>query len=433
MIKSTITDIKTLLSYKAVAKIMLSRIISRFGDSLDVIAFSWLVYELTGSALMLGGIYAANILPNLLLSPFVGPLVNYLPKKLVVVLGDLLRGIFVLSAALLFSIGLLESYHLFIFTVLNSTVEVFVMPVKASVNQKLIPEDLYAVANGSMGSIIGLSQLLGYGSAGFIIATLGIKGAMIIDATTFLISGVIISTILFPKSKKQEFTTSNYFEDLKKGYSFITKDSILVKIIIQFCLMNFLFVPINAMMPLYVTEVLSSGPEIIGILSVALTMGAVCGGFISTNLSKKVNVYKLYIIPMMIISTIFFFVALPNFISSKYIILIPILSFFTVGLAFSVVNMVVQTYQMKRTPNTMIGHVSSLTSVLAMIAMPIGGSFYGLITGKMGFANILLMNSAVLFVVVMIFSLSRDVRGLKKYKTINDITMYEAVQELDVA
>jgi len=36
MIKSTITDIKTLLSHKAVAKLMLSRIISRFGDSLDV-------------------------------------------------------------------------------------------------------------------------------------------------------------------------------------------------------------------------------------------------------------------------------------------------------------------------------------------------------------------------------------------------------------
>jgi len=382
---------------------------------------------------MLGGIYAANILPNLLLSPFVGPLVNYLPKKPVVVLGDLLRGIFVLSSALLFSVGLLESYHLFIFTILNSTVEVFVMPVKASVNQKLIPEDLYVVANGSMGSIIGLSQLLGYGSAGFIIAIFGIKGAMIIDAATFLISGMIISTILFPKSKKHTFTTSNYFEDLKKGYSFIIKDSILVKIIIQFCLMNFLFVPINAMMPLYVTEILNSGPEIIGILSVALTLGAISGGFISSHLSKKVNVYKLYIIPMVVISTIFSLVALPNFINSKYIILVPILSFFAIGLAFSIVNMVVQTYQMKRTPNTMIGHVSSLTSVLAMIAMPLGGCFFGLITGKMGFANILLINSAVLFVVIMIFSFSRDVKDLKKYKTINDVTMCDSVQELDVA
>jgi len=433
MIKSTITDIKTLLSHKAVAKMMLSRIISRFGDSIDVIAFSWLVYELTGSALMLGGIYAANILPNLILSPFVGPLVNYLPKKSVVVLGDLLRGIFVLSSALLFSVGLLESYHLFIFTVLNSTVEVFVMPVKSSINQKLIPEELYVVANGSMGSIIGFSQLLGYGSAGFIIAILGIKGAMIIDAATFLISGIIISTILFPKSNNQTFTTSNYFEDLKKGYSFIIKDSILVKLIMQFCLMNFLFVPINAMMPLYATEVLNSGPEIIGILSVSLTIGAILGGFMSTNLSKKMNVYQLYIVPMVIISTIFSLVALPYFVSSKYIIIVPILSFFAIGLAFSIVNMVVQTYQMKRTPNTLIGHVSSFGSVLAMIAMPLGGSFYGLITGKMGFANILLINSAVLFVVVMIFSFGSDVKALKKYKTINDITMCEKVRELDVA
>lgn len=48
--------------------LLLARVISRFGDSIDSIAYSWMVYMLTGSKVLMGTLFALNYVPNLLFS-----------------------------------------------------------------------------------------------------------------------------------------------------------------------------------------------------------------------------------------------------------------------------------------------------------------------------------------------------------------------------
>ena len=120
--------IKDLLGIKQYTMFLTSNFISRFGDSLDSIAYGWMVYMLTGSKLLLGTLFAVNAIPSIIISPFAGVLVDRLPKKKVIVIEDFLRGVTVCLTASLFGLGLLRPWHLFLFTILNSTFEAFTKP-----------------------------------------------------------------------------------------------------------------------------------------------------------------------------------------------------------------------------------------------------------------------------------------------------------------
>lgn len=60
---------------------ILANLISRFGDSVDAIAYSWMVYQLTGSTAWLSVILGVNMVPTVLFQPFSGALTEYFRKK----------------------------------------------------------------------------------------------------------------------------------------------------------------------------------------------------------------------------------------------------------------------------------------------------------------------------------------------------------------
>ena len=70
------------ISYKEVLKeseyrkLLISTIINRFGDALDAVGFTWLVYQITHSGTWSAIIFALNILPNVIIQPFTGALVE---------------------------------------------------------------------------------------------------------------------------------------------------------------------------------------------------------------------------------------------------------------------------------------------------------------------------------------------------------------------
>ena len=81
---------------------ILANLISRFGDSVDAIAYSWMVYQLTGSTAWLSVILGVNMVPTVLFQPLGGALTEYFRKKRVIVVCDIARGgvVFLTGASL---------------------------------------------------------------------------------------------------------------------------------------------------------------------------------------------------------------------------------------------------------------------------------------------------------------------------------------------
>ena len=74
-------EYRQLLSQRQYIQLLLADTINRFGDSIDVIAYSWIMYEITGSALLMALVVGLNFVPTVFLTPFAGAFVDRISKK----------------------------------------------------------------------------------------------------------------------------------------------------------------------------------------------------------------------------------------------------------------------------------------------------------------------------------------------------------------
>ena len=84
---------KDILKQREFMKIVSASLINRFGDSIDAIAFTWMVYMITKSAAWSALVFAVNQLPSVLVQPFAGAMVEKMNKKRLMVTTDVIRGI----------------------------------------------------------------------------------------------------------------------------------------------------------------------------------------------------------------------------------------------------------------------------------------------------------------------------------------------------
>ena len=83
---------KDIFKQKEYMKMMVAALINRFGDSIDAIASTWIVYELTGSAVWSAVIFGVNKVPSVFVTPLAGAWVEGRNKKAIMIITDLIRG-----------------------------------------------------------------------------------------------------------------------------------------------------------------------------------------------------------------------------------------------------------------------------------------------------------------------------------------------------
>ncbi|MBO5524832.1 MAG: MFS transporter, partial [Roseburia sp.] len=175
---------REVFTQKEYLKLLLSNMINRFGDSVDVIAFEWLVYQVTGSAAWTAVIFGINNLPTVLLQPFAGVLVEGMNKKRVMVVTDCIRGVITAGLVALYLTGNVTPWILAAFTLLHSTVEAFSLPAGMALVPKLLEKKYYEYGTSLSNTVSTVVQLLGMGAAGVIIGVFGIWVAVLIDAVS---------------------------------------------------------------------------------------------------------------------------------------------------------------------------------------------------------------------------------------------------------
>ena len=93
-------------------KMIFAALVNRFGDSIDAIASTWIVYELTGSAAWSAVIFGVNRIPSVFVPPLAGAWVEGRNKKVIMVLTDLIRAACVAFVASGYLFGFLQAWML---------------------------------------------------------------------------------------------------------------------------------------------------------------------------------------------------------------------------------------------------------------------------------------------------------------------------------
>jgi DHA3 family macrolide efflux protein-like MFS transporter len=397
------SGIKSLFEYRDYTLLLLANFISRFGDSVDSIAYGWMVYKLTGSKLLLGSIFALNAIPNIILGPFAGVLADRLNKKKLIGIGYTGRGMVVSVTAILYYFNILEPWHLFLFTIFNSTLETITAPSVSSLLPFLIPKEEFLKANSFSSSAYRFAELVGTAMAGAIIALIGISGAIFIDGATFFIAAVIIILlkVQFTVEKKETMNVKSYIEDLKVGFKYIQQNKIVKISIFLFAIANFCVAPINIMMPVFANDILKGGPELLSAMGIALTIGTILGGLLVGQYGGKIKMSKLLIGGMIFFGISYSTLYFPgNIISVQVVsVIITIISFFFIGFFIPVMVSPITSYMMVNTDKNILGRVSSVMVMISCAAIPLGAAITGVITEFLSISMIFLLMGVIISLV----------------------------------
>ncbi|MGN0299147.1 MAG: MFS transporter [Lachnospiraceae bacterium] len=289
---------KDILKQTEYLKIILASLINRFGDSIDAIASTWIVYELTGNAAWSAIIFGANKIPSVVVTPLAGAWVEGRNKKIIMVVTDFIRAACVALVATGYLLGFLQAWMLLLTTLIISIAEAFRGPASTALTPKVLDVQYYEYGMSLNSTLSSIVELIGMAAAAGIIAVIGTAGAIYIDMITFLLSACIIVFVNSGEHQmsKQKFNAKEYSNRLKEGFRYASTNRVIRFFITIAVFLNAMLVPFNSLQAPLASEILKGGAEVLSIMGIMLTLGMLFGSLTYPMIQKVMNEKSLLVV-----------------------------------------------------------------------------------------------------------------------------------------
>ena len=250
---------------------------SLIGTWVQRIALSWLVYRLTGSALLLGVVGFSSQILTFLGAPLAGVLADRLDRRPLLLATQALAMTQAFLLAVLTLTGTVAVWHIIVLGLLLGLVNAFDIPIRQSFVVEMLEsrEDLpNAIALNSF--LVNGARLIGPAMAGVVIAWVG-------EGTCFLINGLsflaVIAALAMMKvaPHPRQVHKGNMLADLKEGVAYVYHFAPIRAILLLLAVISLLGMPYIVLMPVFADEVLHGGPGTLGVLMGATGVGAIMG------------------------------------------------------------------------------------------------------------------------------------------------------------
>jgi MFS family permease len=262
--------------------------ISLIGTWMTRVATSWLVYRLTGSALLLGVVGFAGQIPTFLLAPFAGVLVDRLDRRNMLVWTQALAGLQSLALAGLTLAKVINIHEVIWLSMLQGLINAFDMPGRQSFLVQMV-EDKQDLGNAIAlnSSMVNMARLVGPALAGLVIGAVGEGYCFTIDGVSYLavIASLLMMRVNVAPAKR---AVTSMLEQLKEGWAYVSGFPPIRTILLLFGLISLMGMPFMVLMPIFATNVLHGGPHTLGFLLGASGVGALVSA-VSLALRKTVR------------------------------------------------------------------------------------------------------------------------------------------------
>ena len=352
--------------------------VSLIGTWITRVATSWLVYRLTGSALLLGLVGFCGQIPTLLLSPVAGVLVDRHDRHRILIITQVLSALQSLALALLALAGIITVGEILVLQVVQGVINAFDTPARQSFIVDMIEDrsDLpNAIALNS--SMVNGSRIIGPSIGGVIIAAVGEGWCFMIDAISYI--AVIASLVAMHVAKKPpREKNAPVVEELRAGFLYVAQSVPMRSALLLLALVSTMGMPYTVLMPAIASGVLHGGPHTLGFLMTASGLGALAGALYLASRSSVLGLGR-----AMVLATIAFGVGLVGFSLSHQLwlslLLLPI-----VGGGMMVetasTNTILQTIVEER----MRGRVMSFYTMAFLGTAPLGSLLAGVAADRIG-------------------------------------------------
>lgn len=195
----------------------LSQSASVIGDALVIVAIGLYVTRLTGDPSDVGVVLAAYSLPLVLFVLFGGVVADRLPRQLMMVVADVVRGLLHGTLAVLIAVGAVQVWHMVVIGLLFGTAEAFFRPAYTGLVPQTVAEEDIQAAQALGGVSRELASFASPALATALVLSVGGASAFGLDAATFAVSAVLLSRIR-PRARGKTADRSTVFGELGEGW-----------------------------------------------------------------------------------------------------------------------------------------------------------------------------------------------------------------------
>jgi MFS family permease len=343
--------------------------ISRLGDSLNTFAIPWISYQLTGSAVVMGSLFAIGVLPVVLFGSVVGVVVDRWDRRKILLTADLTRAFLVSLIPALHFLNLLSLWHLYAISFILAVLSLLFDVATVSSIPQMAGNDLTR-ANAGYQLVNQLADLAGPTLAGMIVAAIGGFHTLWLDVISF--GATFLAVLRLPSlgnthlNNDTKNVLSNMAKDIVEGFKWLVRDRLNFSLSLQAMVGNFGASAVMAVFMYYLLSTLHLDSEQSGFNYTLIGVGGLVGSIIVIPLDKRFR--RGVLIPILLgIGTIG--------------LVFPIVSSFWLapGIALGIAticnvtwNSLVASVRQETVPSEMLGRVLAFSRVFTRLAMPLG-------------------------------------------------------------
>jgi len=251
---------------------------SSIGTWMQMVAQSWLVYEISGSSRLLGLDAFLGQIPIMLLSLVGGVVADRVERRYILIASQLVQMSCAFTLTALVALGLVEVWHILTLSFIVGLAQAFGGPAYQALIPTLVKsEDLpNAIALNSIQ--FNLARIIGPVLGGLALAKLGAAWCFGLNGVSFI--AVIITLVLVRSPYKPQAAKETMMESMKQGIHFIRGQHSMVALIGLAFLLTALGVPTITFLPVFVKSVFAQGPDTYTLLLSVSGAGSVLGALL---------------------------------------------------------------------------------------------------------------------------------------------------------
>ena len=376
-------------------------------------ALSLFVLSTTASASKFASILAISIIPQLVLGPFAGVVVDWFYRKNILIVLDLISGVVVsIFAGIYFITGEMSLTNIYIMIIILSVISTIDNPALQTIIPTITKKEELVDANALNSLIMSSGSVLSPALAALVYGNMGLKGVFIINSISFFLSAISELFLVIPRnSKKKEKLSLNIFlGEFKEGLKFVKKRKDIISIISLAIILNFAFGSLNVGITFVSKITLNVSDFQYGLLQSITVFGMIVSTFFINWFSKKnsigKNIYVCFMAASFIllgyaVVTFDYFVAMEN--SSVYLFILMIVVSFLIFVFTSIGNMFADINFQSIVPLNFMGRVGTVMSTGCMIAIPLSNMMYGYLFDKISVYIIFIVSSLIMIIAMLLY------------------------------
>jgi MFS family permease len=349
---------------------------------MDQVVRGWLMYTLTNSPIQLGLVQGVQAIPILVLSPVAGSAADRYPRKLQMVVAQVLAGLMYIALALLIITGHIQPWHVYATAFGMAIIQAFHQPARAAMVAEVVPPHHLTNAIGLTSIVFNMARSTGPALAGFLIATLGMASCYAVQAGFYVVA-IVWTLQLRPDPSTvasghgRATPGASFGHSIVEGWTFSWRnEEVRAGLLIMMCASLFI-VPFTTLLPVFARDLLGVGATGQGGLLTAMGMGALCSAVFLASFGDRlprgllmlggVTLYGLSVVA---------FAASPSFRLSLGLMML-------VGLAHVSSHALVQTVVQTYSPSAFRGRTMAIFHMSAVV-MTLGSMLAGMLAALVG-------------------------------------------------